>query len=400
MERKTKMREDLYSTGEFAKKANVSVRTIHFYEKKGLIHPRLISESKYRYYGEQDFALLQKIVCLKNLGFTLDEIQAFSLRENDSQFVQESLDLQLKLVNQKITQLELVREAIGRTADCLRQTHKVDWKDMARLIKMMNMENEIVEQYKNGRNIKARIDLHEKYSHQTLNWFAWIGEQIEWEKHNAILEVGCGTGDFWLKNQQHLTKSHSITVSDISPGIVDEAKERLDKLNAHFIFGIADVSRLPYADETFDLVIANHVMFYVQDTDAALQEIKRVLRPGGKLYVATYGEKHMKEIEQLVKRFDEKIVLSSVPLYDNFGLENGQEQCRKYFKDVARKDYDDYLEVTQVQALMDYILSCHGNQKEYILPKLKQFNEYLSKQLCSQGAFHITKQAGLIVCQK
>ena len=71
--------EQLFSTGEFARRANVTVRTIHYYEKKGLIQPEKISENGYRYYGKQEFARLQRILTLKLLGFSLEEIQEFSL---------------------------------------------------------------------------------------------------------------------------------------------------------------------------------------------------------------------------------------------------------------------------------------------------------------------------------
>ena len=105
-------KKELYSTGEFAKKANVSIRTIHFYEKKGLIHPFKIAENGYRYYGEEEFARLQRILTLKMLGFSLEEIQALSLNEDDADYLHQSLMQQHSLVQRKITYLQSMEKAL------------------------------------------------------------------------------------------------------------------------------------------------------------------------------------------------------------------------------------------------------------------------------------------------
>lgn len=64
------MDDMIYTTGEFAKKAGVSVRTIRYYDKQGILKPSFTSESGYRLYSDKDFARLQKILTLKYLGFS------------------------------------------------------------------------------------------------------------------------------------------------------------------------------------------------------------------------------------------------------------------------------------------------------------------------------------------
>jgi len=108
----------------------------------------------------------------------------------------------------------------------------------------------------------------------------------------------------------------------------------------------------------------------------------------------------MKEISQLVKEFDSRIALSEVNLYDVFGLENGEEILKSHFKDLERKDYKDSLEVRDAGALMEYILSCHGNQQEYLSDRYEEFREFLEKKMEKKGFIHITKQAGAFICRK
>ena len=134
--------KELYSTGEFAKKANVSIRTIHFYEKKGLIRPLKIAENGYRYYGEQEFARLQRILTLKILGFSLEEIQALSLNETDADYLQQSLEQQRFLMKRKIRYFQTVEKALGEVSEKLKREKKPNWNEITNLIRIANMDRE------------------------------------------------------------------------------------------------------------------------------------------------------------------------------------------------------------------------------------------------------------------
>ena len=63
-----------YKTGKFAKLANVSERTIRYYDKIGLLKPSFVMENGYRQYSDLDLLKLQKILSLKHLGFSIEEI--------------------------------------------------------------------------------------------------------------------------------------------------------------------------------------------------------------------------------------------------------------------------------------------------------------------------------------
>ena len=108
----------------------------------------------------------------------------------------------------------------------------------------------------------------------------------------------------------------------------------------------------------------------------------------------------MKEITEIVQNFDSRINLSNHRLYDIFGLENGENILSKYFSNVQRKDYQDSLEITESKPLIDYIMSCHGNQNEILGPRLNEFKEYIEEILKNNGKIVVTKQAGLFICRK
>ena len=106
----------------------------------------------------------------------------------------------------------------------------------------------------------------------------------------------------------------------------------------------------------------------------------------------------MKEITDLVQNFHNLITLSADKLYERFGLENGSSLLAPYFSSIQMQIYDDRLIVDQAEPLIEYILSCHGNQNQYILDRYKDFRTYVEKK--TKKGFSITKQAGIFLCRK
>ena len=133
-----------------------------------------------------------------------------------------------------------------------------------------------------------------------------------------------------------------IILSDVSLGMINDARTllkkeagRSEKLNRiideNFEFREFNANSIPLNDESVDIVIANHMLFYFDKPEKVLSEIKRVLKKGGFIFASTYGSEHMKEITDLVKEFDERIALAAKDLYLVFGLENGEKILKKYF---------------------------------------------------------------------
>lgn len=384
-----------YKTGEFAKMANLSIRTIRYYDKIGLLKPSKIADNGYRMYSDKDFMKLQKILSLKYLGFSLDDI--FSMTVNDSYLsLQQSLSLQKKMIDQKIEQLQNIKLSLEKTEQFITQSQNIDWKAILDNINFNTMEQDLLEQYKNSTNINIRIKLHEKYSINPIHWFEWMFSQYHLDNGMKVLEIGCGNGELWQRNQKNIPNIQ-LTLTDISQGMLDDAKNRLKDIK-DINYQCFDCHQIPYDNQTFDIVIANHVLFYVQDIEQVLKEINRVLKNDGIFYCSTYGKKHMKEITDLIKEFNPKITLSNIKLYDVFGLENGKIILEPYFKKIETLIHDDYLLVNDVNDIINYILSCHGNQSEFILKDYESFKRYMEKKV--KNEIKITKAAGIFICRK
>jgi ubiquinone/menaquinone biosynthesis C-methylase UbiE len=103
--------------------------------------------------------------------------------------------------------------------------------------------------------------------------------------YGRTLEIGAGTGFFAL-NLRQAGALDEVTVTDLSPGMVEAAQENARRLGFEVEGVVADVEHLPFPDASFDLVIGHAVLHHLPDVQASLREVLRVLRPGGRFVVA------------------------------------------------------------------------------------------------------------------
>lgn len=394
-----------YTTGEFMKLTHVTKKTLRYYNEHNILKPALVTENRNRLYTDKELAQMQQILLLKYLGFSLSDIKEMTINNTDTKFLANSLNLQLKLVQDRIEQMQLVATAIANTAEALEHNEAVDWSQMRELVELTGMENSLKKQYQNASNISSRIDLHSLYSQNEQGWFPWVFEQCQIRDGMNILELGCGDGSFWLQNMERVPNDCRILLSDISSGMIRDARRSIRrecktcKVYGDYGFRTFSCESIPCEDNSFDLVICNHVLFYCENIEGVCREIRRVLKEDGILICSTYGRKHMSEISKLVAGFDDRIILSANKLYERFGKENGKDILTKNFGKVTWRGYEDSLLVTDAEPLISYILSCHGNQNQFILERYNEFRNYVKKQMNEDG-FYISKDAGIFICAK
>jgi ubiquinone/menaquinone biosynthesis C-methylase UbiE len=114
--------------------------------------------------------------------------------------------------------------------------------------------------------------------------FAHVAGDQGWPYPTA-LEIGCGTG-FFLLNLKQAGVLDEGQVTDLSPGMVEVAVRNGRALGFEVEGRVADAESLPFDDDSFDLVVGHAVLHHVPDLDAAMREVLRVLRPGGRFVFA------------------------------------------------------------------------------------------------------------------
>ncbi len=386
-----------YTSGEFAAKAHVTLRTLRYYDKVNLLHPSARTASGARLYTDGDLVRLQQILLFKYFGFSLAEIRELSLAAADDSVLLQSMRIQQKLLAERAEEIREMQAAMDETIRMMEEGSRIEWSSMLDLIHLTSMEESLKAQYVNTSNIAARIRLHREFSVNREGWFPWVFRQCGLKEGMRVLETGCGNGALWTENAGRIPQGVKIELTDTSEGMVRAVQRDLGH-DPRFSFDVVDAQDIPEADGSFDLIIANHVLFYCEDVSRALQETARVLAPGGRLIAATYGKAHMREVTGLVQEFDPAIVLSADHLYEKFGLENGAALMAPFFSDVTCRRYEDAIEISEAEPLIAYILSCHGNQNRLLLDRYREFREFVMGKV--KDGFHITKDAGIFIGKK
>lgn len=240
-------------------------------------------------------------------------------------------------------------------------------------------------QYATSDHLETRISIHEKYSRNKQPFGEWIVSHYALQPGEHVLELGCGTGSMWQGFT--LPKDCHVTLTDLSPGMLETA--RLNTAHLHAEYAVCDAMALPYADASFDVVIANMMLYHVPDIDCALREIRRVLKPEGRFFAATFGEhgavEAVLDMLQLPNTFNHR-----------FTLQNGAVQLAPYFNDVNIMRREDALDVTYLPDLIGYLRSMQGMTVLADLPDealLEVFQAHTVK-----GVLSLPKEYGFFIC--
>lgn len=404
--------ENGMTAGRFAKRAGVTIRTVRYYDKVGLLPPSRRTDNGYRHYELRDLARLQRILTLKYIGLSIDDIKRVIQGEGLEEDLKESLRVQSTILQRKIDHLRLVHKAVASTLaelDCLDASDSDDeqsWDRFTAIIRMVTQEEKGIAQYQNASHLLTRIRLHDKFSVNPYNWHRWMFDQLQLaESPMRILELGCGDGSLWQRNLDRLPAEWELTLSDFSEGMLQDAQSTLadEERAIPFQYVKVDARAIPYPDACFDAVLANHMLYHVSNREEALAEIYRVLKPGGQIYASTIGSGHLREMKELLATFDPSLVLAEKEFDQEFGLDNGEDQLAAAgFQDIEERRYEDALRVTQSEPLIAYIRSTTGNSSHSLSgARLTRFKQYVEKRIRKEGYIGITKETGLFIgCKK
>jgi len=250
-------------------------------------------------------------------------------------------------------------------------------------------------QYGDSSNLVTRVQFHDRFSTNRYGWMPWVFDQLHLQPNSKILELGCGGGGIWKRNLERIPENCSILLTDFTDGMLQDAQKNLVGSKI-FEFKKVDANEkpLPFPDATFDIVIANHMLNYIQDRQDLFSEITRVLKPNGQIFASAIGRRSNIEIRELISVFDS----TSGTIWGNvsapFNLENGAGQLAECFKDVSLRRYEDAFEVTEAGPLVDYIFS--GGVIDWGEDRKDEFKELIKQKMEEQGGvLHITKDAGI-----
>ena len=254
----------------------------------------------------------------------------------------------------------------------------------------INDKTVVEKQYATSTNLNTRISIHDKYSTNKQGFGNWIFSHYEIDDGARVLELGCGTGSMWKGHDELIKKCSQLVLSDFSDAMVETTRNTVGA-HPNITYRSIDIQNIPYDTATFDAVIANMMLYHVPDLPKALAEVRRVLKPNGKFYCATYGEHGI--VEYLSKLLGEYGVEDNVN--KNFTLQNGAEILSPVFKNVEKKIYEDSLAVTNIADLVDYIYSLSSMSSLSNVPREKIQTLLQSHML--NGVLTVPKEYGMFI---
>jgi ubiquinone/menaquinone biosynthesis C-methylase UbiE len=258
-------------------------------------------------------------------------------------------------------------------------------------------------QYATSGKYEARIYINTKFKANPKSKFKWIFEHFPKGDGLNVLELGCGTGLFWLANRSEIPKNWSITLSDYSAGMLENTRSTLSKINRDFKYEVVNAEEINYPDKQFDIILANNMLYHIENRSAAISHISRILKDNGDFVASTMGKNDMQELDKLLYDFlasrNKSFKFRELP----FSMDNGFSQLSSHFPKVSISRYDNMLNINEVEPIINYYLSFNGMYKDMVVlaeEDIDEFRIFLQNIINSAGTISVTKDTGIFICTK
>jgi ubiquinone/menaquinone biosynthesis C-methylase UbiE len=244
-------------------------------------------------------------------------------------------------------------------------------------------------QYRTSANLAARQRIYQ-YATSDVTWHASVFDQMRpaLPPDARVLELGCGNGALWRENLDRVPPRWKVTLSDVSSGMLDDARRGLVHGASRFRFARIDAQSIPFPDQSFNAVVANHMLYHGPDRPRAYREIVRVLEPGGWLFAATNGDGHVIEIR--------KLIADVVPSRERggFSLAGARDELAQFFESIELIHLRGELRVPEVQPVIDYVESM-GLRQPLSAEQLDEIGRVVKGEIERRGYFRVSTETGL-----
>lgn len=260
-------------------------------------------------------------------------------------------------------------------------------------------------QYSNAEKLRIRYQTHELYSENKTDFQAWVLGHLELEPGMQLLDVGCGPGKYHL-----LLKNCGVKIAalDYSAGMVQEVIEQAAREELPVVAFRGDAQQLPLASASFERVMANHMLYHVPDKLAALREMRRVLKPSGRVVISTNAKESSALLRQIFYEAAEacgyEALKSSEPFAD-FGLHQ-LDLVQEVFPNARLAIYEDAFVFPDAAAPIRYwatgmvdAISDAPADNSHRAPILAEMQTRIEKIIEVKGVFRVPKYAGSYIAE-
>lgn len=377
------------TSGEIARKAGISQKAVRLYDEKGLLKPSEYSEGNYRLYDREALLVLENIIALKRIGFSLEEIRDNLIVESNMD-IKESLHRQLELMEKR-------KAEIDRTIKCIqgvlaRTEGEPDWNTVAEIARMIQMDQESDASYYHSR----------KHNAESGEWYVRVYDSLNLQPNSRVLDLGCGFAKIWRNSWKKIPENVKIEGVDLHGSWADNFAEYIEREKENLASGSqALIHWMDIEEDTlwntvqkgvYDYVIAHFLMKFIKDKELLLQRVADSLAIGGMFSCNHCGvgcnhdywqqvfvdmqlnpkvisehkarkQKEHDEFKGLLQRYFRRV--EEVKLSNNMRYENSEDVferlCQTY--ESGRKYLQEHEE--QIKAYIDVVIKESG---EFVVP--------------------------------
>lgn len=183
----------------------------------------------------------------------------------------------------------------------------------------------------------------------------WVLDRTDLRTVSDVLDAGAGVGRFTLPIAHRLAgTSARIVAADLFSGMLETITRAGAEQGLTVETRIADIQSLPFEADSFDLVLANHVLYHLPDIDRGVRELARVTRPSGTVVATTNADDIPVAVVELHLAALDRIGFGTEPEGPSaFSLRNGAQVLRRAFEDVRLHTFRDQQAFPNAGALVD-----------------------------------------------
>ena len=247
-----------------------------------------------------------------------------------------------------------------------------------------------MDNYITTKPLETRINLHVSFSVNPQGWHAWLQAKVKLSEASSVIELGCGTGQFWMTVDQHSLNQKTVVLTDSSASMLEKVEAKFNGYPdfSFYPLNLNEDFNLPFQP---DLLMCNHVLYHVDDPLATLLCIKRQVSDTTICVFATNGMDSMSELERYLPPRHHQQLFNG--LLSKFTLQSGYKLVRQAFGSVYIYRYPDCLQINSVDPLLDYIQSL---PLALTKPELITARELMESDLAEHGAIYISKDTGVL----
>lgn len=388
------------TSGEIAKKAGISQKAVRLYDQKGLLKPTEYSEGNYRLYDKEALLILEKIIALKQIGFSLEEIRD-RLNSEEEQDIESILREQVRMMEEKKYQLEKSISAIDRTLN--RSEGTLNWDDVAKIIQTISKDQTADERHWDAL----------KHTGKETDWYVKIFDSLGFKENGKVLDLGCGYAKLWRNNWKQIPQGlhvygydlHGTWADDFVKYISEYEKDLPEEVRMDVKFMDVETEaawKQIQMEGDYDFIVAHYLIDVLENREKFFTHVRQVLSESGMFSVngGYVNDWHgwLKEVCSEVGvecGFLDTLTLQEIKRRDDLKV-----VLQKYFGKVDSVLLSNNWHYSEANDLYEKLLNVYPNQEKILKKSEKILKQYFAEKIENEGEIIVKINSQFWHCYK